>query len=197
MANKQNKHKPTSRLAKAKRQSEILRAKRAVSYALGQRSLSVSGPEEESVVEVVSAAIPGPANLSAGLDGMEEASSVSTPFAEAIRNMVVGLFESGTNTKIGHRLHREGNEKETNKPLSVASSSYDPLADLARRHISQADSGPIANQGRIDQLCGRVLENLAKVRIQNLLVDQGPGQLTKLKLDGTTSFDLSKGPMYD
>ena len=165
MARKRNKSDDGLASAEARRKSEILRARRAVSSAAEAAKLPAVA--ETEIVQV-------------STDDSASGPSSSTPFAQAVRNMVVGLFSSGdapetqTETKSGPK------EQPVLKSRRSFKVSADPLGELARRHLSQAGGGAVGARSAEEHHCREILGEMARARIQSLLADYKPGQLARL-----------------
>ena len=165
MVRKRNKSDDDLTSVEARRKSEILRARRAVSSAAEAGKLPAVTETEVAQVST---------------DDTASDPSSSTPFAQAVRNMVVGLFGSGdapetqTETKSGPK------EQPVLKSRRSFRVSADPLGELARRHISQAGVGPVGVRNAEEHHCREVLGEMARARIQSLLADYKPDQLARL-----------------
>lgn len=173
MARKRNKSEEGPATAEARRKSEILRARRAVSFAAG-REPSAGADGLKSLAAAETGTVP------VGRENSTDSPPASTPFAAAVRNMVVGLFSSGDPPRAQSEVKVRQDEQPAATIQRVVNVSTDPLAKLARRHISQSGAGPVGDRGAEKELCRRVLVNLAKARMQTLLADYQPGQLTRL-----------------
>ena len=118
VAKKRNVHRKASRSGKDRRNSEILRAKRAVSAALGEKSFATPDP------------VPATENLP-----QIAADSSSTP---TVPTVMKGLVRVAAGF-IGRRSQPPVDTAEKDS-LSYSSLflSADPVAELARRHIRRS-----------------------------------------------------------
>lgn len=159
--------KKASRSGKSQHDTEILRARRAVSAALSAESSADPLPAGAS-------AMSGPAQAEPPLDADRLPVNSSSP--AGIPAVMKGLIRVAA----GLVGHSSGSVTDDRPPVvysSVAVSS-DPLADLVRRHIARSGKPLIGPQDPTDRLCREVLANLAQVRLDTVL--QSPSKPTRI-----------------
>ena len=151
MAKKRTVQKKVSRSGKDRHNSEILRAKRAVSAALSEEFSVGPGPVAAPAVTADSSR---PAINSSSPAGIPTA-------MRGLVRMAAGL--------IGRRSEPPADADR--KPLAANSSlltSADPVADLARRHIQQSAKSLSRPQYPNEKLCRQILANLAQLRLDTV-----------------------------
>ena len=135
--------KKASRSGKSQHDTEILRARRAVSAALSDESSAALLPSDSP------SGIPG---------------------------IMKGLVRAAAGL-VGHSS-RPVVDEQPPPVYSALSVSADPIAELARRHISQSTESLTGLQDPTNRLCRQVLANMAQVRLDNLL--QTPSKTTRI-----------------
>ena len=122
---------------KTQQDSEIRRARRAVSAASGgqARGLSAAGDKTEAGADTAGPVLKGLLRAVAGLVGSESAESVS----------------------------KESQSRKSDESLSTL--PCNPLTGLARRHVGRIGRAPADDSLRLDQHSDRVLAKLARTRL--------------------------------
>ena len=162
MAKKRTIRKKASRSGKAQHDSEILRAKRAVSAALTQEGQAIANPAAESP-----SAAPAPPQPKVPLDvsvaSNHLSSSSSAP--RGLPSIMKGLVRAAAGL-VGHDVQPVADELP---PLAQPSLtvSCNPLAELARRHASNPGKFLPGFAQHTDELCHHVLADLAKTTLQS------------------------------
>ena len=145
--------KKVSRSGKDRHDTEILRAKRAVSAALSDESSVALLPAADASRK------PAKSLSSAGIPGV----------MKGLVHAAAGL--------LGHGSPPVAVEQPTPPPGHSSLSTYsDPIAELARRHISRSTTSLAHPERLTDQFCRQVLANLAQVRLDTVL--QSPSKPT-------------------
>lgn len=129
--------KKSSRGLQSPRDSEILRAKRAVSAALSVEAV----PSEAA----------------------ETAEAVSSSGSGSIGGVMKGLVRAAANI-VGQGTETEETLGATYSGLGVRAN---PLADMARRHITESSESLSRSGKKSEQLCRKVLADLARARLEN------------------------------
>ena len=155
--------KKASRAGKSQHDTEILRARRAVSAALG---------DESSAALLAQSSQKLPGNVAEG--SSRKPANPSSP--SGIPGVMNGLVRAVAGL-VGHGSRPVVDEQ----PLpvySALSASADPIAELDRRHISQSSESPTGSEDPTSRLCRQVLANMAQVHLDNL--PQTPSKTTRI-----------------
>ena len=147
MAKRRTIRKKASHTGEARLDSEIRRAKRAVSAASTPGSSASSGPEAR-----------------------HPASTAAQPPAELVPGLMKRLLHTAASPFVTYAETEPSQSAPADQPDLTFSAN--PLADLARRHVRQFLP---RLPGSIDTHCDQVLTSLAKARIQAVL-QQSPDQ---------------------
>ena len=153
MAKKRTNRKKSPPSGKAKHDSEVRRAKRAVSAALAQGSSTPSAAEPN----------PPAVNAQAGDSFAPE------PSAELVPSLMKRLLRAAatTFTPADDADHSRTEDAVTERSTLSLNLSADPLTELARRHIAQArKSLPHSAIAANEDHCRQLLTSLAQARIQ-------------------------------
>ncbi len=136
--------KKASPSGKSRHDSEIRRAKRAVSAAVSRRSSASQAPQPQP-----------PALASAG------------PAAELVPGIMKRLLRAASSSFAPAAEAKPSQSAPTEKV--VLSFPANPLADLARSHVHQAGQFRPDRSDSSDTHCRQILASLAQARIKNAL----------------------------
>ena len=153
--------KKASRSGKSQHDTEILRAKRAVSAALSAESALSPPAQPCPPLDTASDLSPPPASSSspAGIPAV----------MKGLMRVAAGL--------VGHGSGSVADDRPPPVYSSLAISS-DPLADLVRQHIDRSGKSLAGSDDPTNRLCRQVLTNLVQVRLHTLL--QTPSKPTRI-----------------
>ena len=146
MAKKRTIRKKASHTGKARLDSEIRRAKRAVSAA------STRGP-----------------SASQAPDPQHPAAISPQPPAELVPGLMKRLLRAAASTFVTDAQPKHPQPRIAPADQPTLTFSANPLANLARRHVRQARQFLPDLPGSIDTHCDQVLTSLANARIQAAL----------------------------